>query len=145
MHRILFQNQPTSFQNVQAQTIIFRNINDLLELKNLPQTDGVILGSVLQELHITQIGEFLKLLGTKIISGGSILASGIDSMELSRLAYNEAVDIPTFNKLMFGDNNRSMWNIVTLDMMMQQIGFSADIKKIGGIGDMEYFYKGTKA
>jgi len=145
MHRLIYKTKPTQFLNVQAQPMVYQKLEDLLELKDIPQTDGVVIGSVLQELNITEVGDFIKLIGSKLVHGGMILVNGVDSMELCRTAYNEEVDVPTFNKLMFGEANRSLWNIVTIDMMMQQIGVQAEIKKIGGIGNMEYFYKGVKA
>ena len=144
MHRLIFKNKPTTFLNVQAQPIVFNSLESLLELKELPQTDGVVLGSLLQEIPMQHIGIFLKLLGSKVVMGGSILISGVDSMELSRLFYNEEIDVPTFNRLMFGDVNRSVWNIVTIQTMMDQIRFSAEVMKVGGIGNMEYYYKGVK-
>ena len=145
MHRLIFRNKPTQFLNVQAQPLVFKTLEDLINLKDMPNTDGVILGSILQELHITEVGDFIKLVGSKLINGGTVLINGVDSMELCRTAHNEEVDVPTFNRLMFGDCNRSLWNIVTIDMMMQQIGVQAQLKKIGGIGNMEYFYKGVKS
>ena len=144
MHRIIYKQKPTSFLNVPAQPMVFKTQKDLVELKDLPMNDGVIIGSVLQELPLEMVGPFLKKLGATIISGGSIYISGIDNVDLSRAMYNNETDMVSFNKLMFGESNKSIWNILTIETMMDQIGFSPVLKKMGGIGHLEYFYIGRK-
>lgn len=136
--RLVYNRKPSTFLQIPSEPVKLS-----LDLKDVDLSEGVILGSVLEELLSNQVVELMKSIGEKLPVGATILASGSDCSECCRLFVNEEMDTLNFNRLVMS-GRQSSWSLVTIADMMSQIGVSANYKKLGGFGNVEYYYCGTK-
>lgn len=143
MERLIFRNKPSSFLHIESNPVIYPSLESLLDLEGLNITNGVIMGSILHEIPQNLVSVFLKKLQELLPKGSAVLASGPDCVECSRYLLNEDMDIKTYNQIMF-NNYSSAWNIITFDILMQQIDVTSVTKQLGGIGNCEYYYHGVK-
>jgi hypothetical protein len=138
MIRLVYQRDPKSFLHIPATPVFIKKEEDLF----LDKFDNVIIGSILEELDFATCKKFLKHLGNVLTDGATVLASGLDCVEMARLLFNEQLDIKTYNDMIYP--SRSAWNLITLDLVMEQINVKANMKKLGGLGNCEFYYSGVK-
>lgn len=140
MLRLIYKRPPKAFEPIESTPFQLKSPSDILSLTCCQ--GGLIVGGVLEEVGFLECKKIIRHIGDILQPGEKLFVSGLDCVELSRLLYNEQISIEEYNSLLYP--SMSSWNLITLDLVFKQIGVEPLLKRLGGVGNIEYFYIGEK-
>lgn len=99
------------------------------------ECEEVLASNILEYIPCTNVEQFILHLASKVAYGGKITISGIDYIEICKMAIRQDFNVAEFNKLLFGTGSQPRESAININIVvgvLQSHGFKILKKRLNG-------------